>query len=182
MTSERGIVLAVRSEALAVRFDDGHIETLTNEQLDSAHLDHAYAVTVHRMQGATVDCAHVFADGGGRELTYVAMSRARLRSHAHVVADGVADAAEELVTEWRADRRQRWTTDVDDQATPGDHVRPRLVGRTTEAVRLARLKAERDAVAAVAPSAEGRLRALDLRIRLTTVAARPVPGRGIGRA
>ncbi len=56
MTSERGIVLAVRSDALAVRFDDGHIATLTKEQLDGVHLDHAYAVTVHRTQGATDDC------------------------------------------------------------------------------------------------------------------------------
>lgn len=36
------------------------------------------------MQGATVDRAHVFADGGGRELAYVAMSRARESSQVYV--------------------------------------------------------------------------------------------------
>ena len=40
----------------------------------------AYATTVHRSQGSTVARAHLFADGGGRELAYVAMSRAR-QSH-----------------------------------------------------------------------------------------------------
>jgi len=70
-------VLRVGDGALTVRFDDGRDEVLTAEELSKDRLDHAYAVTVHRMQGATVDRAHVFADGGGRELAYVAMSRAR---------------------------------------------------------------------------------------------------------
>jgi ATP-dependent exoDNAse (exonuclease V) alpha subunit len=66
VTSERGTVIAVDDASLSVRFDDGRRDTLTGEDLRADRLDHAYAVTVHRTQGATVDRAHVFADGGGR--------------------------------------------------------------------------------------------------------------------
>ncbi len=37
-------------------------------------MSHGYAITVHRSQGATVDTAHRLEDGGGRELAYVSMS------------------------------------------------------------------------------------------------------------
>lgn len=86
VTSERGTVTAVAPDRLTVRFDDGRTALLAGEELGSDRLDHADAVTVHRMQGGTVDRSHVVADGGGRELTYVAMSRARDTSHVHVVA------------------------------------------------------------------------------------------------
>lgn len=45
------------------------------------HLDYGYALTVHRSQGATYDRSHVLAAGGGRELAYVALSRARERTY-----------------------------------------------------------------------------------------------------
>ena len=45
--------------------------------VSAERLDHAYAMTVHRTQGATTEVSHLFSDGGGRELAYVAMSRAR---------------------------------------------------------------------------------------------------------
>jgi ATP-dependent exoDNAse (exonuclease V) alpha subunit len=59
------------------------------------------------MQGATVDRAHVCADGGGRELAYVAMSRARDTSHVYVVADDTDQAIGDLTVEWSAERGQR---------------------------------------------------------------------------
>jgi conjugative relaxase-like TrwC/TraI family protein len=96
VTSERGHVAAVAPDELTVRFDDGRTALLAGEELASDRLDHAYAVTVHRMQGETVDRAHVFADGGGRELAYVATSRARDTSHVYVVADDADQAVEEL--------------------------------------------------------------------------------------
>jgi ATP-dependent exoDNAse (exonuclease V) alpha subunit len=99
LTSERGTITAVHQGQLTVRFDDGRSQTLAGEELGADHLDHAYAVTVHRMQGATVDRAHVFADGGGRELAYVAMSRARETSHVYVVADDLDQAGEDLTAE-----------------------------------------------------------------------------------
>ena len=54
------------------------------EHIGADKLGHAYAVTAHRSQGATVDVTHALEDGGGRELAYVAMSRARNESHVHV--------------------------------------------------------------------------------------------------
>jgi hypothetical protein len=184
VTSERGSVSAVRNEQLTVRFDDGRHETLSAEQIGGDRLDHAYAVTVHRLQGATVDRAHVFADGGGRELAYVAMSRARDTSHVYVAADNLGQAVEDLRADWTVDRRQRWILDVDAPARDGLAVRPSLAPRMAAALRAAQLRAERDAVTAVAPSAVERLRRLDLQLRLTSLEAPPQirdRGRELGR-
>ena len=179
VTSERGTVTAVGSDQMTVRFADGRDEVLIGDQLDGDHLDHAYALTVHRVQGATVDTAHVFADGGGRELAYVAMSRARARTHVYVTADDHEQATEDLVAEWSLDRRQRWTIDVDRPAEPGQPTRPDLARRATHAVRLAQLVAERDAVEAVAPDADVRLAALNARLRLERATQRPAQARAL---
>ena len=63
------------------------------EDIGSDRLAYAYAITAHRSQGSTVDVTYALEDGGGRELAYVAMSRARGESHVHVVAPSVAQAA-----------------------------------------------------------------------------------------
>ncbi len=181
VTSEGGTVTVAEPDRLTVRFDDGRIDVLAGEELASDRLDHAYAVTVHRMQGATVDRAHVFADGGGRELAYVAMSRARDTSHVHVVADDTDQAVEDLRSEWSRDRRERWVLDIDEPAVDDRARRPSLARRTESALRLARLQRERGAVQAVAPDALQRLRSLDLQLRLEQVAQPPAPGRAIGR-
>lgn len=132
------------------------------------------------MQGATVDRAQVFADGGGRELAYVAMSRARGTSHVYVTADDLDQAVEDLRAEWATDRRQRWVLDVDELAVEGKGRRPSLARRTEMTLRSSRLRVERDALEAVAPDAVDRLRTLDLQLRLEHVAQRPAPERGIG--
>jgi len=116
VTSERATVLRADTIQLTVRFDDGRQEVLAGDQLGADRLDYAYAVTVHRMQGATVDQAHVIADGDGRELAYVAMSRARDTSHIYVVADDLDQAADDLRREWGTERRQRWILDTDTPA------------------------------------------------------------------
>jgi conjugative relaxase-like TrwC/TraI family protein len=183
VTSERGTVVAGAGQSLTVQFDNGRQEAMAGEQLDSAHLDHAYAVTVHRMQGATVDRAHVVADGGGRELAYVAMSRARSSSHVYAVADDLDQAVDDLTAEWRVDHRRQWTIDLDHPADPGETTLPDLSRRPARAVRMAQLRAERDAIAAVAPDASGRLHALELSLRLDALQAeRHRPGRGLGLA
>lgn len=183
ITSERGTVTEIGHEQLTVRFDDGRHESLTGEELAADRLDHAYAVTVHRAQGATVDRAHVFADGGGRELAYVAMSRARDTSHVYAAADDIDQAVEDLTAEWSVDRRQRWVLDVDAPAQPGERTRPLLARRTAGIVRMAQLRAERDAVAAVAPDAIRRLETLDLSLHLQRLEVEPrQPGRSVGLA
>ncbi len=183
VTSERGTVTAVDRETLTVRFDDGRRVTLAAEQLDADRLDHAYAVTMHRMQGATVDRAHVFADGGGRELAYVAMSRARDASHVYIAADDSEQAVEDLTAEWGVGWRQRWIVDIDQPVSSGEKARPDLARRTANVIRMAQLRAERGAVAAVAPEAAHRLEALDLSLRLQRLEVAPRPrGRGLGLA
>ena len=54
------------------------------------------------MQGAAVGRAHVFADGGGQELAYVAMSCARDTTQVYVAADDLDQAANDLIDEWSA--------------------------------------------------------------------------------
>ncbi len=97
VTSQRGQVIAVDpgAGALTVSVDDGNTHTLGPEETGPDRLAHGYATTVHRSQGATFDTSHLFADGGGRELGYVAMSRARASSHVYVVADNFIRALDQ---------------------------------------------------------------------------------------
>ena len=87
-------------------------------QIGPDRLAHGYATTVHRSQGATFDTAHLFADGGGRELGYVAMSRARASAQVHVVADNIGQAVEDLDWDWSRERRQFWAIDTGTPEVP----------------------------------------------------------------
>jgi hypothetical protein len=107
------------------------------------------------------------------------MSRARDSSHVYVVADDHDQALDDLSREWSAYRRQRWVLDVDEPAINERARRPSLAYWTESTLRLARLRAEREAVQVVAPEADARLRSLDFQLRLEQVAQRPTPGRGI---
>jgi len=81
------------------------------EDLGADRLGYGYAITAHRAQGTTVEAAHVLDDGGGRELAYVAMSRARSASHVYTTASDLAQASQRLAWAWDDERRQRWATD-----------------------------------------------------------------------
>lgn len=122
VTSEPLTVLEVDEEALTVRTNRGRVATLTGEAMDTHHIDYGYAVTVHRAQGATYDRAHVLAAGGGRELAYVAMSRARDRTTIHATADDLPQAVDDLRADWTVSHHQRWVTDT--PACPGQHPEP----------------------------------------------------------
>jgi len=93
---------------LAVLLDRGgerHIETLTYD-----HLDHGYAITVHKSQGSTVDRAHVLAAENGiesREWAYV--SGSRHREEVHIYADRATLA--ELAPQWSRSRQKDVTLD-----------------------------------------------------------------------
>ncbi len=139
VTSQRGVVVSVDKHTLTLDSGDRTV-TLTRQQIDAEHLDHGYATTVHRAQGATCDRAHVFADGGGRELAYVAMSRARDCTTLHAVADTSAQAVEDIETDWATDRHQRWVSQTAAPAPEG--VRARPVGIDRAALR-ERLESER---------------------------------------
>jgi hypothetical protein len=114
VTSQRATVETVEPESalLVLRTDDGCQVRLAGEELGADRLGLGYATTVHRGQGSTTARAHLFADGGGRELAYVAMSRARGATHAWVVADDPAQAAEDLRRDWSVRRTPTWALDA----------------------------------------------------------------------
>ena len=63
-------------DMLLVRLDGG--ERIKIDQAIYAQIDHGYAVTLHKAQGATVDRVFVLASGGmDRHLAYVGMTRHR---------------------------------------------------------------------------------------------------------
>ena len=120
-------------------------------------LDYGYALTVHRSQGATVDVGHRYSDGGGRELAYVSMCRARQEALVYVVADDVDQAKGDLKQDWSHDRRQRWAIDTGTPTTAVADVEhePEAPTRLQAMIREARLRSERDAVASAIPADVG---------------------------
>ena len=113
VTSQAARVTAVDPEAqtlTAITPDGRHLQ-MGLDDIAADRLAYGYAITAHRAQGTTVEVAHVFDDGGGRELAYVAMSRARSASHVYTTAPDLTQAAERLVWSWDNERRQQWATD-----------------------------------------------------------------------
>jgi ATP-dependent exoDNAse (exonuclease V) alpha subunit len=113
VTSETGSIEQVHPDlgALTVRFDDGRRVLLPPAFTASNRMAYGYAITVHRAQGATVDTTHYLEDGGGRELAYVALSRARHRSAVYTHADDLDTAIDDLSVAWAIERRQEWVID-----------------------------------------------------------------------
>lgn len=70
---------------------DGDGKELTISDKQYKHIDHAYAATVHKSQGVTIDRAHVVHDSAmsDRSLSYVAASRHReSMTYHHTTAQG----------------------------------------------------------------------------------------------
>lgn len=83
-----------RKMTLRIRLDDGgRIVSLPLHQY--GHIDHGYAVTTHKAQGATVDHTFVLAGGkmANREIALVQFSRHRQEAHAFVDRGFYRDAA-----------------------------------------------------------------------------------------
>jgi hypothetical protein len=97
--------------------------------------------------------AHALEDGGGRELAYVKMSRARQRSTVYAIADTVEQAGEDLARDWSVSRRPAWVIDSDTPATDPAAVEAdiRVAAPLRAALRRGRLVAERQAIAAAMP-------------------------------
>lgn len=184
VTSERGIVTEADEHDLTVQFAPERSVTLTGQQIDNDHLDHAYAVTVHHTQGATVDTAHVLADGGGRELAYVAMGRASHTTHVHAVADDLDQAREDLTLGWTTERRDRWIHDIDTPAKEGDRLRPTLAREPGSQARDFQTRPERDALTETIDRATDHQQKIDAATRrLDAIQNRPRPpdqGLGLG--
>jgi hypothetical protein len=161
---------------LTVRTDDGWTHALGPDEIGPDKLALGYATTVHRSQGATFDTAHLFADGGGRELGYVAMSRARHSAHVHVIADNVRQAVEDLAWDWSREKRQAWAIDTGTSEAQGRHpleieAEKQAPQKLRAVLSRARLKAERAALMTTAsdqsdPSHRRQVAGLDRHIQL----------------
>lgn len=80
-------VLRIDDRIMRVRLEDG-AERLVNYAAGYNHVDHGYALTVHKAQGATVDRAHVVAgEMTDREWTYVAATRAREETRIYTTSE-----------------------------------------------------------------------------------------------
>jgi hypothetical protein len=131
-----GVDMDARS--VAVRVADGTQRTLASEYLDDGWLDHAYALTAHAAQGATVDRSFVLgSDELYREWGYTAMSRHRAEARFYVVSPGSVERAlpglepdrdtvtDDVVTMLSQNRRKELALDVADRAAGcrAQHVR-----------------------------------------------------------
>lgn len=67
---------------------EGRWKAVAVDLASYAAVDHGYAATIHKSQGATVDRTRVLASGSiDRHLTYVAISRHRERVRLHAGQD-----------------------------------------------------------------------------------------------
>jgi len=91
-----GTVQEAEEGRLAARLDNAQGPGLGREvsvsTADYAAIDHGYATTIHKSQGATVDRAYVLSSGGmDRHLTYVAMTRHREEARLYAGRDEFGD-------------------------------------------------------------------------------------------
>ncbi len=92
LNGQRGTVQQVDPErkTVKVKLDKGREITLDSGYLSEGKLDHAYALTAHRVQGATVDRAFVLgSENLYRELSYTALSRHREEARFYVARPDV---------------------------------------------------------------------------------------------
>jgi conjugative relaxase-like TrwC/TraI family protein len=84
---DAGVIVAIGRDGLAIDFDRGRRADVPERYVREGHLDHGYAITAHRAQGATVDCAFVLgSDELYREWGYTALSRHRQAARFYVSA------------------------------------------------------------------------------------------------
>jgi conjugative relaxase-like TrwC/TraI family protein len=88
----RGTIVDLDPSGLVLRTDRGVLRSLPLRYAET-DLDHAYALTGHAAQGATVERAFVLlpAQGALREWGYVACSRARVETHLYLVERDVLE-------------------------------------------------------------------------------------------
>ncbi len=108
LNGDFGTVHKIRNGKISILLDRGGMKEIDPRAYP--HLEHGYAATCHKLQGATVDRCHVLApdDGmAGREWAYVAGSRAREAFHVH--ADRMTLL--ELAPDWSKSRAKETTLD-----------------------------------------------------------------------
>jgi Ti-type conjugative transfer relaxase TraA len=87
-----GTIVAVSSDSMRVLADAKEPREVGFDLKDYAAIDHGYAATVHKAQGATIDRVFVLATPGmDRHLAYVAMTRHREQATLYAGRDDFAD-------------------------------------------------------------------------------------------
>ncbi len=121
----RSRIESVYTAERAVTLTDGTV--LPGEYLDAGWLDHGYATTIHKAQGATVDRAFLLgSDTLYREAGYVGLSRARQANQLYIVApEPGPDAADPLVETIRRLGATRAQTLAHEQLPEGRDRQPR---------------------------------------------------------
>ena len=103
---------------LTVRTDAGATRRLSAGYLEAGHVDHGYAITIHKAQGLTADRSFVLGtDDLYRELGYVALSRGRLSNDLYVAQPEPREHAHRL--ERPPGQRLAHTLATDHQQTLG---------------------------------------------------------------
>ncbi len=101
---EIGTVVGTSPEGLVIDMDERQL-TVDADYIDAGRLTHAYALTVHKAQGATIDHTHFYADDGiYNELGYTGISRGRHTNHFYLPAarDEYGRVATDRLQELRA--------------------------------------------------------------------------------
>ena len=90
LNGTRGAVTVVDANRnrVQVATTEGRTVDVPHKYLAAGHLTHAYATTVHKAQGATVDAALLLVDDQSyREAAYTGLSRGRVANRVYVVCD-----------------------------------------------------------------------------------------------
>jgi Ti-type conjugative transfer relaxase TraA len=87
LNGQAGTLSEIRADSLAVDLDHGQRVELPRGYAEDGGLEHGYAITAHRAQGATVDRTFVLgSEGLYREWAYTALSRHRDEARFYVCA------------------------------------------------------------------------------------------------
>lgn len=86
-----GTITSITKDGFHVNLDKGEVATINRGEYK--HFDYAYAITVHKAQGATIDNAHLIVDSKfwDKHLSFVGMTRHRKHLNIYVDQSQIPD-------------------------------------------------------------------------------------------